>query len=150
MVNELVQASTFLAEILNNTLDVSKLEEGKIEFNKNYESIRNVIDIVLSITKSNADKKSIKLISNYGNNIPLLLEFDKSRLTQVVMNLVGNAVKFTPEKGKVTVRVCWRSKKENRLPTDIDDTYDDCGRTSATNLEEKKESGRNLVVYFDS
>ena len=48
-----------LSEILNNTLDISKLEEGKIEFNNSFEAINNAIDVVLSIAKSNAEKKEL-------------------------------------------------------------------------------------------
>ena len=107
IVNELVGASSLLAEILNNTLDISKLEEGKIEFNNNFEEINNAIDVVLNIAKANAEKKGIKLESHYQIGLPPQLEFDKSRLTQVVMNLVGNAIKFTPEKGKITVNTTW-------------------------------------------
>ncbi len=103
-----------LSEILNNTLDVSKLEEGKIEFNNNYESIMSVIDMVVGITKTNADRKGIKILSNYGPKLPPLLEFDKSRLTQIIMNLVGNAIKFTPEKGKVTIGVNWTPRRPIR------------------------------------
>ncbi len=113
VVNELAQASSFLAEILNNTLDISKLDEGKIEFNNSYESLRSVIDVVLSISKANADKKGIKLDVDYCSDLPDLLEFDKSRLTQIIMNLVGNAVKFTTERGKVTVRVGWAANSDS-------------------------------------
>lgn len=57
IVTELDGASNFLAEMVNNALDIAKLEEGKIEFNNNYEPIKNVIDVALIITKSNAKKK---------------------------------------------------------------------------------------------
>ena len=72
-----------------------------------------VVDIVLNISKANADKKEIKLKVIYCDNMPDLLEIDKSRLTQIVMNLVGNAIKFTPEKGTVTVKVNWKYKEEH-------------------------------------
>ena len=115
VVNELVRASAFLAEILNNTLDISKLEEGKIEFNKSYQSIQGVTDFVLNVTKANADKKSIIMEAVYGEKIPSLLEFDNSRITQILMNLVGNAIKFTAENGKITVTVTWQSKNDIKI-----------------------------------
>lgn len=107
VVNELVGASTLLAEVLNNTLDISKLEEGKVEFNNNFEAINNAVDVVLNIAKANSQKKGIKLEKHYSIGLPPQLEYDKSRLTQVIMNLVGNAIKFTPEKGKITVNTSW-------------------------------------------
>jgi signal transduction histidine kinase len=108
IVKELTQASSFLLEMLNNTLDISKLEEGKIEFNNNYETVSNVVDVVLNIAKSNANKKQIHLKAEYSRMLPHLLKLDKSRLTQVVLNLVGNAIKFTPQCGNVTVSLGWR------------------------------------------
>ena len=60
IVTELDGASNFLAEMVNNALDIAKLEEGKIEFNNNYEPIKNVIDVALIITKSNAKKKKLQ------------------------------------------------------------------------------------------
>ena len=110
LVNELVHASYFLSETLNNTLDMTKLEEGKTIFNKNYDSIRNVIDMVLKMNKPNSNKKGIKLSTEYVNYLPPLMEFDKFRMTQISMNLVGNAVKFTPEKGKITIKIKWQPK----------------------------------------
>jgi hypothetical protein len=107
IVNELVQASSFLSEILNNTLDISKLEHGEIEFNENYEAIRGVVDVVLNVANANARKKGIRLNAEYSRNIPPLLKFDKGRLVQVVMNLVNNAIKFTPEGGQVSVLINW-------------------------------------------
>ena len=114
--NELAQASSFLSELLNNTLDISKLDEGKIDFNNSYESIRNVIDVVLSICKVNATKKGIRLDAVYCNELPELMEFDKARLTQIIMNLVGNAIKFTQEKGKVMIKVSWKNLNDGISP----------------------------------
>ena len=111
VISELAEASELLAEILNNTLDISKLEEGKIEFNKNYESIYDVLDVVLKISRANANKKKILIKAPYNSKLPHLLEFDKSRLTQVIMNVVGNAIKFTPENGKIIIKVGLNIKK---------------------------------------
>lgn len=110
IVNELSNATKFLTEILNNTLDIAKLEEGKIQFNNNYETIQSVLGVALNITKANAQKKNILLETNLGPGIPHLLEFDKSRLTQVVINLTGNAIKFTPDKGRVSINITWKWK----------------------------------------
>ncbi len=104
---ELNDAASFLAEMLNNTLDISKLEEGIIVFNTNYEPLQTVIDMALNIFKANANKKGVTLKVNYGDSFPALLEFDKSRLMQVVMNLVGNAIKFTPTQGTIEVRATY-------------------------------------------
>ena len=110
VVNELVEASHMLSEMLNNTLDMSKLEEGKVEFNKKYESIQNVMESILRIVKPNAIKKRVEVNANYDKSLPPLLELDRSRVTQIIMNLLGNAIKFTPMDGNVTLNVKWYPK----------------------------------------
>jgi len=152
LVNELVESSSFLSEILNNTLDMSKLEEGKIEFNINYESIRNVVDIVMSIAKNNAAKKGIKITSEYAYNLPNYLEIDKTRMTQIIMNLVGNAIKFTPEKGRIKILTKWFPKVRSRNRLATEDCYGNiaCGTNKnnaninyiSSSEEEKTESYR--------
>lgn len=110
VIEELFQASNMLHEMLNNALEMSKLEEGKLEFNKKYDSIHNIIDIILGIIKPSASKKSIALSGECDSNVPPLVELDRFRVTQVVMNLLGNAIKFTAEGGQVSVRVKWYPK----------------------------------------
>ncbi len=106
-VNDLAQAATSLSEILNDTLDLSKIEEGKIEFNMTFQQPKSILDMVLDVTRANAAKKEIKLESIYSKTVPELISLDKARVTQVVMNLVGNAIKFTPREGSVTVEARW-------------------------------------------
>ena len=107
LVNELVLASGHVAEMLKNSLDISKLEEGKVEFNPEYQPINNVVEMVVNILKTKAKSKEVTLEQIYGPTLPKLIEFDRSRLTQVVMNLVGNAIKFAPNQGRVEVRAKW-------------------------------------------
>jgi len=63
--------------------------------------------MVLSVCRNNVVNKGIKLEAEHGKYAPELIYFDKSRVTQVVMNLVGNAAKFTPKGGKITVKTQW-------------------------------------------
>ena len=107
LVTELFESSKALSEMLTNTLDISKLEEGKIEFNTCYEPIEKVIDLALSINKANAKKKEIKVSTSYSRFLPPLVEIDKSRLSQIITNLLSNAIKFTTEKGKVLTNIKW-------------------------------------------
>ena len=109
LVNELNEASELLETLLNNELDIAKLEEGKLEFNMEYESIYSILDLVINVTESKASKKNIEVIPEYGDNIPDFLELDKSRIVQIIMNLVGNAIKFTDKGGKVLIKVGWNS-----------------------------------------
>lgn len=106
-VNELSQAANYLYDILNNSLDISKLEAGKIDFNKNYEPIHPLIDVVLGLVRTNAEKRKVNLESSLSPFMPLYVELDKSRWTQIVLNILSNAIKFTPTQGTVRVQVQW-------------------------------------------
>jgi len=132
IVEELVTSSSHLAEMLNNTLDISKLEEGKVEFNTDFYTVNSVIDTVLCIAKSSASKKAIKLNTKYSQLIPQLIEIDKSRFTQVVMNLVGNAIKFTPQNGQIDIYSKW---------------YNNCGAISGGDCE--KCDGKETMNIFE-
>ncbi len=107
MVDELVLGSSILAEMVTNTLDISKLESGKAELCCGYHSIRSVIEIVLKTAQQSAQKKEVKLRALLGSEVPSWLEFDRVRVTQVIVNLVSNAIKFTPAAGCVEVRAKW-------------------------------------------
>jgi PAS domain S-box-containing protein len=93
-------SSDNLMVIINDILDFSKIEAGKMKF----ESVPFIIDEVaghtIELFQSKADEKSISLILEKDNNIPCYLCGDPTRLTQVLNNLVSNAIKFT-QKGEV-------------------------------------------------
>lgn len=97
-----MDSSNYLTELLQNALDIAKLEEGKIELNKQYESIASVIKFIAKLNQPNANKKEIEIIKQCNTANRVLM--DKSRITQVVMNLVSNAVKFTPKKGQIYIK----------------------------------------------
>ncbi len=106
-VNELTMMATALVELLNNTLDLAKLEQGKMEFHRSFEPIFKIVEMALSVSKTPAGQKHLRLTHNYAQSLPSLVEVDRARLTQVVINLVSNAVKFTQAHGTVAVRVGW-------------------------------------------
>eukprot|EP00826_Nyctotherus_ovalis_P062244 TRINITY_DN8972_c0_g3_i1.p1 TRINITY_DN8972_c0_g3~~TRINITY_DN8972_c0_g3_i1.p1 ORF type:complete len:388 (+),score=62.84 TRINITY_DN8972_c0_g3_i1:128-1291(+) len=110
-VNELEEASSLLIGMLNNTLDMSKLEEGKLDLDVKLEPIKSIVNTVVSICEPNASKKNIKIVIEYGNNLPTLIELDKYRIIQVLMNLIGNAIKFTNSDGRIHVRAYWNLKQ---------------------------------------
>jgi signal transduction histidine kinase len=81
--SDLVASSYLLSECLNNALDLSKLEEGKIEFDPQYESIVKNLNMITSLQKKNAESKGLKLFTTFSRSIPPLIQFDKGRITQV-------------------------------------------------------------------
>ncbi|QGQ97656.1 PAS domain S-box protein [Paenibacillus psychroresistens] len=93
-----------LLAIINDILDLSKIEAGKSELQEDILDVRNSISDTLSIFSSKAAEKQLELNYLVGHDVPEYIISDADRLRQVLLNLVGNAVKFT-EGGEVIVRV---------------------------------------------
>ena len=93
-----------LLKLINDILDFSKIEAGKLELSINPFGLRNTIADVLEILAISAVKKNIALSVDCDENIPDRLQGDADKLHQILINLVGNAVKFTNQ-GSVTLAV---------------------------------------------
>ncbi|MEZ6137592.1 MAG: PAS domain S-box protein [Pirellulaceae bacterium] len=110
----------FLLDIINDILDLSKIEAGKFEINQQRFSPQGLVEDVLSIMEIRATEKSIVLEVEYRSSIPTQIESDPKRLRQILINLVGNAIKFTPE-GSVRLVVSY-SEITRKLQFDVIDS----------------------------
>jgi two-component system, sensor histidine kinase and response regulator len=97
-------AADNLLGILNDLLDFSKIEAGKLELDPADFSLRAALGETLRTLAMRAHKKGLELVSHVETDVPDALVGDASRLRQVLLNLVGNAIKFT-EEGEVVLRV---------------------------------------------
>jgi PAS domain S-box-containing protein len=97
-------SSDALLTIINDILDFSKIEAGKLTIDRRPFDLRRVVEEIGDLLARQADVKSVDLIVHYGADAPTMFEGDGDRLRQVLMNLVGNAVKFTDD-GHVLVSV---------------------------------------------
>jgi two-component system sensor histidine kinase/response regulator len=104
--------SESLLVLLNDILDFSKIEAGKFELEETDLHLRAVVEDVLELLAGKAAQKDLELLSAVHPASPLRLRGDAGRLRQVLMNLVGNAIKFT-ERGEVVTRV--RTLEESEL-----------------------------------
>lgn len=91
-----------LSGIINDLLDLSKIEAGKMDFNFVQTNINTVIDYVKSALSEVAKSKGLTLITNEAENLPSV-NADPQRLEQVLTNLVSNAIKFTPENKTIKI-----------------------------------------------
>lgn len=98
------QASHSLLGIINDILDLAKIEAGKIDLEKIDFSLKETLDSVCSTLQIKADEKNIGLSCYIDPAVPEFIKGDPIRLTQILTNLVSNAIKFT-EKGGVTIEV---------------------------------------------
>lgn len=94
-----------LLRIVNVVLDVSKIEAGKIELNKEVFSIYELVINRIDLLSLQAKEKRIQIESHVAQDVPLRIVGDPVRFDQILTNLIGNSIKFTPEGGKVSVGV---------------------------------------------
>lgn len=106
-------SSEMLLKLINDLLDFSKLESGKMEINKRSTDIRFLLQDIDSIFRLRAEEKRLYFNITIEKDTPILLDIDEMRVRQILMNLVSNAIKFT-ENGSVTVNV-WGNKQKNDL-----------------------------------
>jgi signal transduction histidine kinase len=99
----ILNSGKHLLGLINDILDLSKVEAGRLELEIESAAISDVLDAAESTMKPLAVKKAIDLRVESGGRIPRV-PMDAARIRQVVLNLVGNAVKFTPEGGQVWLR----------------------------------------------
>lgn len=96
-------ASKHLLSIINNILDISKIEAGELTIENEHFVLNQSVNNVLSIMSSRAEEKGIYLRSEFSSKIHDALIGDPLRIEQILINLVGNAVKFT-NKGGITIK----------------------------------------------
>ena len=92
-----------LLGMINDILDLAKIESGKMEVRIEDFSIRDVCEALANLTRPMADRKNITLECRLEEAIPLLRQ-DPGKVRQILYNLLSNAIKFTPEGGRVTLR----------------------------------------------
>ncbi|PYJ04510.1 MAG: hypothetical protein DME25_09830, partial [Verrucomicrobia bacterium] len=97
-------SSESLLAILNDILDFSKIEAGKLVMENIDFGLREILDRCLKLLSARAQEKSLRLAGGVHSGVPALLRGDPVRLGQILLNLVGNAIKFT-EQGGVEVRI---------------------------------------------
>jgi two-component system cell cycle sensor histidine kinase PleC len=93
-----------LLNLINELLDLSRIEAGKYELNEEVVSLVDVAEDCRRMMEIRAKAKGIELTVSYGNNLPRLWG-DERAIRQVVLNLLSNAIKFTPQSGKVALMV---------------------------------------------
>ncbi|MDR0456188.1 MAG: response regulator [Treponema sp.] len=101
--NKIDDASTHLLGVINDVLDMSKIEANMLELSPIEFNFEKMLQKVVAVVNFRVDEKQQKFTVRIDKEIPKTLIADDQRLAQVITNLLGNAVKFTPEKGSVTL-----------------------------------------------
>jgi PAS domain S-box-containing protein len=103
-----------LLNVINDILDFSKIEAGKIDLESVDFDVRDSLESALKTLAVRADEKGLELLCEVAPEVPEVARGDITRVRQVLLNLVGNAIKFTNE-GEVAVRVRQQSREEHDL-----------------------------------
>lgn len=109
--NVVLSAAHSLLTVINDILDFSKIEAGKLELEKTSFDVRRLVEESVKIMATKAHEKGLALESWIDISVPIMVVGDPFRLRQILLNLIGNAIKFT-DNGEVTVMVSCQEKDE--------------------------------------
>lgn len=110
-IDVIYRSGQHLLDMINDILDLSKIEAGKIEFKPSKVSLADLLNTVVDMTRIHAEQKGIRLVYEKSPDTPHYVYVDEKRLRQVLLNLLSNAIKFT-EQGSVTLRVTAKGERQ--------------------------------------
>ncbi len=112
------QESERLASLIDDLLDLSKIESGRMEMEFAPCELHPIVAACVEALRKKAEEKGVKVLIAFGDEIPKVMA-DERRLSQVLLNLIDNAIKYTPEGGSVTISA---SQKDMCVQVDVSDT----------------------------
>ncbi|WP_419765189.1 MAG: ATP-binding protein [Arcobacter sp.] len=112
--NIVSKSALSLLDIVDDVLDLSKIESGKLEINKDTFPVNTLMDHIIELFSIKAKEKKIRFIYDADPEVPYSIYTDSTRLRQVLSNLLSNAIKFTPEYGYVIYSMKLIEKNKNK------------------------------------
>jgi len=138
-VNNAITASQHLLSIVNNILDISKIEAGEFQLENHHFKLRDLTDETYTIMKGQAQNKSLEFVAEVSESANKVFIGDSTRIRQIMINLLGNAIKFT-NRGKVSLHCDAKSTSPNE--TDLKIVIEDTG------IGMKKSYAKNIFSKF--
>ena len=118
---KIIQSSSqHLLSLINDVLDISKIESGELDIDESNVELRPILNDVLSIISGQAKQKNVKLLLDFKYPYPAIIKTDELRFKQILLNLCSNSIKFTSE-GSITLEVIYHSEDE-QLDINVKDT----------------------------
>lgn len=102
-INDIAGSGQHLLELINDILDVSAIEVGRLDLREDRVEIKNLVNVAVRFIQHRADQGSVHLHVDINDDLPWLYA-DERRMKQILLNLLSNAVKFTPAEGTVSLR----------------------------------------------
>ncbi len=147
-------SGTHLLNLINDLLDLSKIESGKMELNSEDVNLKNIFDEVENMVYPMASEKNISLAFNIESD-DLSLKADSDKIKQIMINLLSNAIKFTPDSGSVDVIA---KQTDDRIEISVKDTgigihpdyhsriFESFSQVNSSVSKEKKGTGLGLAL----
>lgn len=129
------QSGTHLLTLINDILDISKIEAGKLEIELQNTSLENLLNSIRELFKTRIESQAIEWITQYDPRLPKFIKTDEKRLKQILFNLISNAVKFTHQ-GHISLTVVTLKSTLNNC-TILQFQVEDTGLGIAEDLLEK-------------
>ena len=120
--NKVSDASVHLLGVINDVLDMSKIDSGKFELTKSDFCLQDIVGRIMSVLSISINEKKLSFSQNIDKNIPKMLVGDDQRLAQVLTNLLANAIKFTPNEGQIKIDAMLIDKTQSHCIIQIDVT----------------------------
>ncbi|MBF0549540.1 MAG: GAF domain-containing protein [Deltaproteobacteria bacterium] len=117
-IGDILASGNHLLSLINDILDLSKVEAGKMDLEITDFSIRELLEHSLVLVKEKSFKHGINLRLEVDDQIPALIRADERKVKQVLYNLLSNAVKFTPDGGRVILEARFRDHHSSRSTTE--------------------------------
>ncbi|MDO6589452.1 MULTISPECIES: hybrid sensor histidine kinase/response regulator [Rhodobacterales] len=155
LTDTITQSARALLVIINDVLDFSKIDSGHIRISKNSFNIHTCVQDAAVLLAPAAEGKNLELCVDIGDNVPIWVEGDDARLRQCLLNLIGNAVKFTPS-GYVEIKVAIDgsdnilfSVKDTGIgipPDKVDKVFADFEQVESSETREIEGTGLGLAI----
>ena len=120
-VGNINESGKILLNMINDILDMARLEAGRLEASPSRFKIETIVGAQIDMARPLADRKNLDLSAVVESNLPVLYQ-DASRIQQIINNLISNAIKFTPEGGRVTVEARRIVAPAEETPQNADET----------------------------
>jgi len=134
------RAGEHLLELINDILEMSKIEAGRIALNETSFDLYRLLDSLREMLQLKASSKGLQLLFDYAPNVPRYVQTDERKLREVLINLLGNAIKFT-QQGRVTLRV----SIENGGKEDKEDFSENASLSSYSLFFEVEDTGAGIA-----
>lgn len=124
-INIINKSGDHLLALINDILDMARIEAGKLILEEKNIDLFSMIKTIIAMLNIRAQKKDLPLITELGKDLPAFIRVDELKLRQILINLLGNAIKFT-ERGQITLKINYKLDKKNnneeKLLFEIQDT----------------------------